>query len=185
MGTEVLKRDEKHHHLADKMQEVERRSRILNLIRNGATAERVAEVISKGDPANGIEPHYISPQGVSSLVKRYLDKVHTEDSLTLEQLRVLENERLDALWLSLQQQLRNADGSLNMKVVDRLTRLSERRSKMNGLDAAQKHEVFLGNPLAALGIEKEHLERGQQAFIDSFAGEADPGDVVDAEVVEE
>ena len=51
---------------------------------------------------------------------------------------MLENERLDSLWRSLSSRLHNADGSLNLKVVDRMTRLSERRSRMNGIEAAQE-----------------------------------------------
>ena len=106
----------------------------------------------------------MTPAKVGQMVRNYLDKVHTEDELTLEQLRVLENERLDDIWLQLQRQLRNPDGTLNLKVVDRLTRLSERRSKMNGLDAAQRHEFTFGSGLAVLGIEQEHLDRAQEAF---------------------
>lgn len=183
MGTEALKHDERHWRLTDKVNTVELRSRVLSLVRRGATAQQVSDTLAAGDPDNGIEPVEMAPARVTKWVREYLDRVHTEDALTIEQLRVLENERLDDLWLQMQRQLRNPDGSLNLKIVDRLTRLSERRAKMNGLDAATQHEVKFSGGLAVLGLEEEHLERSQQAFLDTFER---PGmeEVVDGEATE-
>lgn len=158
---------------------------MLSLVRKGATAEQVSQTLAAGDPENGIEPVTMNAGQVSRMVKGYLDRVHETDALTLDQLRVLENERLDEMWLQLQRQLRSADGSINLKIVDRLTRLSERRAKMNGLDAAQRHEFVFGNGLAALGIEEEHLERAREAFVDTFSSPGVPEPVFDAEVVDE
>lgn len=177
-----LQRDRRHWRLADQLNTAETRSRILTLVRNGATAQQVADTLAKGDPERGIPPVEMDSKQVAVFVRKYLDTVEREDSLTVDQLRTLENERLDALWVSLNRQLRNADGSLNLKVVDRMTRLSERRAKMNGLDAAQKHEFFLGNGLAALGLEEEHVQRGQDAFAESFI---DLPDTAVEEVVED
>ena len=181
MADDALEHDERFWRLTDKVNRIELRSRILSLVRRGATAEQVSQTLAKGDTENGIEPVEMSPERVGQLVRTYLDKVHTEDELTIEQLRVLENERLDDLWLQLQRQLVNADQTINLKIVDRLTRLSERRAKMNGLDAAQRHEFMFGSGLAVLGIEEEHLNRAQEAFKTAFE---QPG-VVDAEVVDD
>jgi hypothetical protein len=179
--TELQKDAEKYHRLTDKLRATEQRNRILSLIRNGATGEQVSEILAKGDPERGIEPVHMDPRTVNATVRKYLERVHTEDSLTIEQLRVLENERLDAIWAKLSQQVINQDGSVNVKIVDRLTRLSERRAKMNGLDAAQRIEHHIGDGLAALGIESEHIERAKQAFVESFEARGIP----DVEVVEE
>ena len=165
--SELAKLDEAPHHLADQLERTELRNRVLTLIRNGATSTQVCEVIPE-----------LTPEKVKGMVKSYLDKVHTEDALTLEQMRVLENERLDGLWRALTARLHNPDGSLNLKIVDRLTRLSERRSRMNGVEAAKKHEVYIGNALEVLGVEAEHIERGRQAWLE--AGEEE---IEDAEVV--
>ena len=180
MADAYLERDERFWRLSEKVNAVELRSRVLSLVRKGATAQQVSDTLAAGDESAGIEPVELEAKAVGALVRDYLDKVHERDELTLEQLRVLENERLDDLWLQLQRQLRNADGSLNLKIVDRLTRLSERRAKMNGLDAAQRHEFQFGGGLAVLGIEEEHLDRARDAFVHAFEK---PG-VVDAEVVE-
>lgn len=181
MASEALEHDERHWRLTDKVNMIELRSRVLSLVRRGATAQQVSDTLAKGDTANGIEPVELDPSQIATMVRTYLDKVHTEDELTIEQLRVLENERLDDLWLQLQRQLVNPDQTINLKIVDRLTRLSERRARMNGLDAAQRHEFEFGGGLAVLGIEKEHLDRAQEAFVHAFE---QPG-VTDAEVVED
>ncbi len=154
----------------------EHRNRILTLIRNGASAEQTAELLQ----ADGID---ITQEGVKSFVKRYLNKIHTEDALTIEELRVLENERLDRLWSQLAAAARNADGTPNLKVIDRMTRLSERRSKMNGFEAAKRHEHVVYDGLAALGLDPELVERGRQAWIDS-TGE-DPADGIIESTAEE
>lgn len=182
---EELKADERHWRLTDKVNTVELRSRVLSLVRKGATAEQVSQTLAAGDPDNGIAPVELSTESVGRMVKRYLDRVHETDALTLEQLRTLENERLDHLWLEMQRSLKNADGSLNLKIVDRLTRLSERRARMNGLDAAQRHEFLFGNGLEALGIEKEHLDRARDAFVDTYTTPGVSEPIVDVESEEE
>jgi len=158
--------------LSLQLQRAEHRNRVLGLIRNGASPDQVSELLREGSP-----PVDLTPQEVTQFVKNYLNRVHTEDALTIEQLRVLENERLDVLWRQLMAHARNGDGTPNLRVIDRLTRLSERRSKMNGIEAAQKHELTVLNGLEVLGIEAELLERGQQAWLES-------GEITDAEVVE-
>lgn len=159
---------EKYHRMTDSLNTTERRNRILSMIRNGATGEQVCEILARGDPQRGIPPYHTTPGQISALVKKYLDRVHTEDALTIEQLRVLENERLDAMWAQMAAAIKNPDGTPNLKVIDRMTRLSERRAKMNGLDAAQKHEHFIGNGLEALGLEAEHVLRSREAFQTSY-----------------
>jgi len=177
---DALRKDaDKFHRLTDQLRATEQRNRILSLIRNGATTEQVSEILAKGDATH--EPVFLEPGTIGAMVKKYLDRVHTEDALTIEQLRVLENERLDALWAKVSAMLTNADGSLNLKAVDRLTRLSERRSKMNGLDAAQKHEHFIGDGLRALGLEEEHVARARTAFLETFQHQGLPDVTIEGE----
>lgn len=157
-------------HLSAQLEFVEHRSRVLTLVRNGATAEQAAGVLND----EGVN---ITARDVTTMVRGYLDRIHTEDALTIEQMRVLENERLDSLWRQLMAQSRNPDGTPNLKIIDRLTRLSERRAKMNGFEAAQRHEHVVRGSLTALGIEADHLDRAQRAWLEVGGGDAD---VVDA-----
>jgi hypothetical protein len=163
--------------LSAQLEKVEHRNRILRLVRDGATAEQVAELLATGSP-----PIEVTPGEVSRLVKRYLDRIHTEDALTIEQMRTMENQRLDALWRQLMGEVRDAEGKVNLRIVDRLTRLSERRAKMNGFEAAQRHEHFIGNALAQLGLEAEHVERARQAWLDT--GGSPDDEVIDGSAVE-
>jgi hypothetical protein len=165
--------------LSLQLQRAEHRNRILGLIRNGASPEQVVEMLATGQP-----PLEVTEAEIKRFVKSYLNKIHTEDALTIEEMRVLENERLDRLWQQLAAQARNADGSPNLKVVDRLTRLSERRSKMNGFEAAQRHEHVVFNGLAAMGLDADLVDAGQKAWLES-GSEVDPAaEIADAEVVE-
>jgi len=161
------------------LQRTEYRNRVLTMVRNGASAEQVVELLAAGQP-----PLEVTEQAIKQFVKKYLNKIHTEDALTIEEMRVLENERLDRLWTQLANVARNEDGSPNLKVIDRMTRLSERRSKMNGFEAAQRHEHVVYDGLAALGLDKELAERGQQAWI-SGSTEDPAVEIADADVVEE
>lgn len=160
--TATLKKEvEKKRTVAGQLERAETRNTILTLARNGASNQQIVETLAQRVP-----PVEVTTSEVSKFVRSYLDRIHTEDALTIEQLRVLENERLDGLWRQLAANSRNQDGSPNLRVIDRMTRLSERRSKMNGFEAAQKHEHYIGNPLAALGIEAEHLARAEQAWLE-------------------
>ena len=158
------------------LQRAEHRNRILSLIRNGASPEQVVEMMATGQP-----PIELTETEVKQFVKKYLNRIHTEDALTIEEMRVLENERLDRLWQQLAAQVRNDDGTPNLKVVDRMTRLSERRSKMNGFEAAQRHEHVVYDGLAALGMDAELLERGRQAWVEG----GDPALLIEGTAEEE
>ena len=161
------------------LQRTEYRNRVLTMVRNGASAEQVVELLAAGQP-----PLEVTESAIKQFVKKYLNKIHTEDALTIEEMRALENERLDRLWTQLANSARNEDGSPNLKVIDRMTRLSERRSKMNGFEAAQRHEHVVFDGLAALGLDKELAERGQQAWISGST--VDPAsEIIDVDFVEE
>jgi hypothetical protein len=176
--TALRKEVERKRTVAGQLERAETRNRILSLVRNGANYQQVVDTLA--NPANG-EPVKLTVAQVSSFVKGYLDRIHTEDALTIEQLRVLENQRIDALWAQLSASARNADGTPNLRVIDRLTRLSERRSRMNGFEAAQKHEHYIGNPLAALGLEQEHVQRAERAWLEVGGNDAD---AIEGEAVE-
>lgn len=172
-----LKRDEdKWWRLSSQLEAVERRHRILRLIRDGATAEEVSELLAQARP-----PVKITPNSIRALVKRYLNEVHRDDALSIEQMKGLENERLTDMEKRLKARLIDKEGEINLKVVDRLIRLSERRAKLNGLDAAQKVEHYVGRGLEALGLSEEHIRNAEEAFNTAFTRERIP----DVQVVEE
>lgn len=119
----------------------QKRDRALSLRLTGATYQAIAD-------AMGVN---------KSTVKRWIDTaIDGVDKENAKQLIALENERLNramrAIWPKV------IDGQLG--AVDRLVKLSERRARLNGLDAPQK--VDLGVPevdLAQVAKEIEDMAR--------------------------
>lgn len=65
-----------------------------------------------------------------------------------EELRTLETERLDRMLMGLWEKARAGD----LKTVDRVLRIMERRSRLLGLDAPERKDVTSdGQPLGVLG----------------------------------
>lgn len=73
-------------------------------------------------------------------VARELEQVHGEIQEDAQAIKTLEIERLDSLWYVMYQKALAGDE----KAVDRCIRIQERRAKLLGLDAPQRHE--LGGP---------------------------------------
>lgn len=78
------------------------------------------------------------------------------------ELRALENERLDVMLVSIWKQVR--DGHLG--AVDRAVRISERRARLNGIDAPQR--VDLGSRT----VDIDGVARDLLVAIERNAGEA-------------
>jgi hypothetical protein len=176
---------------AEQLQHVAQRNRILAMARRGATPGQISEVLAKGDDQRGIAPVAVEPERIKGLIRDYLESARKHDALTVDQLRVMEMERLDQLQQALETELRFTDPEtgqqhINLKVADRLLRLSERRAKMAGLDAPQVMEHRVGEGLKELGLLEEHIHRADEAARHAFAdrGLPDPSDVIDVEAVE-
>ena len=70
-------------------------------------------------------------------VKAELDRIRENVAEAAEQVRTLEAERLDKLFLAMYTQASKG----NQGAVDRCLRIMERRAKLYGLDTPSKHEV--------------------------------------------
>jgi len=160
---------------------IERLNRIVGLRRRGLTYAQISEVLAKG--TDGGEPIGLTESGVAGLVRRYLRRIETEATESVEELRVLENERLDELIAVHAQRARDGD----TKSAGVVLRAMERRAKLNGLDAAHRVEhSFSGDMLRELGADPEELARAREAFhtagvIDGTVVEDAPDDGVAAE----
>lgn len=75
-----------------------------------------------------------------------------------ETLRTLENERLDAMQVAIWRQVREGD----LGAVDRAIRISERRSRLNGLDAPQRVD---------LGARAVDIESVAREIMGAFEGD--------------
>lgn len=162
---------------------VERRHHILGLRRRGMSYQQISDTLCNREALSqaGLdwEPIQVSAQSCSQIVKRYLHALESEMMETRDELRLLENERLDELlrtWLPRTKD-KGADGARAAAIV---LRLMQRRSKLNGLDAPTRVDVnHTGSILHELGVDPEELERQRQSFVTAFGGELP--ETVDAE----
>lgn len=159
------------HRTPNDLQRVERRRIILNLRRGGLQLDEIVRALQNLNP-----PIIMSRPAVGRIIQRYLDRVHAEDAETAAQLRVLENERLDQLWRRYMKLALEGD----VKAAQLLIRISERRAKMNGLDApTQIQHGGVMQHLHAIGVNMDEVKRGEEAFKTASFGEAIPDIKVD------
>ena len=113
-----------------------------------------------------------------SVVKKRLTELSQQSALTVEELRAHENERLDDAVRKLYPLMEEG----NLKAMTLFLKVSERRAKLNGLDVPTRVAIEATDALAALGIDRDLIERATAAFQSSFEGDED---IFDAEVVSE
>ena len=82
----------------------------------------------------------VSHQAVSKMLSVALQELAEEQRNSAEELRALENARLDYLLEKLEDKVNEAD----MLAINTSIRISERRAKLNGLDGTQKMEYSGG-----------------------------------------
>lgn len=145
----------------------ERERQAFELRKSGATVYQIADELG------------ITPQGVSSILKRVLERtarVAEEDAVDV---RSLEVERLDAMLLGLWPQARSGHEG----TVDRVIRIMQRRADLMGLDAPRlsRSEVTgrEGGPIevhkqaddfSALSVEELEALRDIRGKLDAAKG---------------
>lgn len=103
----------------------ERQKQALDLRKSGATYDAIGQALG------------ISTQGAYKAVIRALDSLNAKISEGAEQLRRLELERLDRLFLAVYP----AAISGSFEAVDRALKVMARRARLLGLDAIEKAEI--------------------------------------------
>lgn len=99
-----------------------RREEAMRLRMGGYSYEQIAKILD------------VHPSRVSQLVKQGLQEAANEDA---EQLRVIENARLDRLQAAVWQDALKGDS----KAIDTVLKISARRAALNGLDAPKKIDL--------------------------------------------
>lgn len=107
-----------------KISAAEKRKQALELRKAGFTFQQIGDQLGV---TRGMAFRY---------VKDTLDEINEKQIEEAKQIRTLEVERLDRLWVVSYQQAKNG----NLGAVDRCIKIMERRSKLLGLDAPQKVE---------------------------------------------
>lgn len=116
----------------------------LELRLSGATLEGIARVVG------------IDKSNVSRRIKAALASIPEPEA---KALRALENERLDAMQFAIWKQVREGHHA----AIDRAIRISERRSRLNGLDAPQRVD---------LGARAVDIESVAREIMGAFEGDA-------------
>lgn len=172
------------------LESVERRHHILSLRRRGMSYQQISETLANREMLKtaGLdwEPMQVSAGSCAQIVKRYMAKLEVETAETRDELRMLENDRLDDLlrtWLTRSKDS-GVDGARAAAIV---LRIMQRRAKLNGLDAPAKLDVNVsGSIMHELGVNPEELERQRQSFMTAFGGEPpELPETVDGEFIEE
>jgi len=127
----------------------ERKREIIKLRRDGLTFHEIGEQVA------------CTPQYAFKVVRVYLERVDKELSEEVAQLRRLESERLDRAHRAVWPKAIKGD----LRAIDRVLRIMERRARLFGLDAPQKRELtgkdgrpLVGGGLAALLEESDDGE---------------------------
>ena len=107
----------------------ERRARVLNMRRNGATIQQIA---TREGMSIGI---------IADDLKKTLAELHAVTIDLAETNRQLELERIDAMMLVLSKDVFPSDGKPSLYALDRMLKLSQERSKLLGLYAPEALNV--------------------------------------------
>lgn len=127
----------------EKLIVLERRAKALILRKQGGSYRLIAAQLRGTD---GVSKRYSEGAAHADVIAE-LNRLNAENSESAEELRRLEEERIDQMLAAIYPQANNGD----LFAIDRVLRLMERRAKYRGLDAPTKIAV---NDLDDL-IEKE------------------------------
>ena len=130
-----------------------RRTRAIQMLADGKTKREIAATLG------------VAVTTVSRDVSFMIAHEKAENPAVVQEIREIETQRLDG-WVSRASALlENVDPDIQLKAIDRLVKLSERRAKLLGLDAPVKQEIqttAVGEVTPAMAREamREHFRNG-------------------------
>lgn len=121
-----VEKDNKH------LRTLERQQTALEMRRQGFTFREIAHHLE------------VSAQAAHQLVKKAIKNIEANMYEDASEVKRLELERLDRLLVRLWRQAvpTDANEAPNIKAVEQVLKIMDRRARYLGLDAAQKHEVL-------------------------------------------
>lgn len=138
----------------------EKRSLVLRLRRMGLTYEQISDAVRR-DAETEFE---VTAQGARQIVHRYLEELATQDRESLDQLRELENLRLDHMQKSLAEKIEKA----SVPAIKTALQIMERRAKLNGLDAPEVKALVGAFAHSHEIADEEVVNDMTQAFVSAF-----------------
>lgn len=135
----------------------ERRRRILTLAAGGADADRIAEVIGT------------TPKSVRSVIGASLTRYRASDLQQIEQVRVQQLQRLDAMLLSIWPKVTEG----NLKAIDRALKIEQQRARITGIDdGAPDPDPGGGENHVHLHVDPGEIAKLEQTWQESIEGHA-------------
>lgn len=140
---------------ARKAMSIERRRKVQAMVLAGVPYDEIASTLG------------VARSTVQNDVKRLMEDWKKTAQYQIDEARIVELSRMDRLNVAVWRQAVNGD----LMAVDKAVKISERRAKMLGLDAAQKMqlEVRIDNPLLLQMVGKALVEVVKEfALAESF-----------------
>ena len=128
-----------------RMEYFERQMKALEMRKAGAQYRQIADALG-----------WAGESGAYGAVRKAMEKVCAEN---VNELRKLENERLDQAQLAIWTEVRKG----NIKAITAYLGISKRRAELNGLDAPTKSEITVKDIDTAIEQELESLAAARKA----------------------
>jgi hypothetical protein len=136
-------------------QHVQRRTQGLEMKAHGATYQQISDALGYSGKGHAYKDLHVA-----------LDKLCKEETLSAENMRTLQNERLETLFAAVWPEavgMNPAKPGVNLRAAEVVIRIMERQARLNGLDAPVKADVAVSENVDArirvllekLGIERE------------------------------
>lgn len=139
---------------------VERRNRVIRLRRMGLTYEQIEQALAKDEE----NPMTISAVACRNIVHNYLEKMSSEDRESLDQLRELENLRLDNMQKSLESKVQSG----NVPAIKASLGIMERRARLNGLDRPELKGIIGAFAHVTDAADPEKVKQIEDSFQAAF-----------------
>jgi len=147
---------------------------VLQLAAAGASAGQIANVLEE----RGIKK---SEASVRTILKNAIKKMEAAMRLDSDKALSLELHRIDLLLQATFPRATNTKDPQQLKAVETVLKLMERRAAYLGLDSPDRHELVIKT--GATEEERKEVERMRQAWIESGGDQVD-GQTVDSTAVE-
>lgn len=141
----------------------ENRHQVIRLRRLGLTYEAISLALGKRAPEDG-GPIELGAVRCREIVQDYLERMASEDRESVDQLRELENLRLDHMQSRLAEKIEKG----SVPAVRAALSIMERRARLNGLDAPEVKGFFGAFGRLEDIADPEAVKRLDDAFLSAF-----------------
>lgn len=148
-----------------------RRRNALNMKKDGATYEQIAEALGYANKGHAYKD-----------IQKSLAEVNKETTLAAEEYRALQNERLEIMFAAIWPRAVGMDPNtrgVDLRAAEMILKLMERQARLNGVDAPTKTEVTVSQGVDARIEELFSMLGVQSTNPEVIQGELESGEEED------